>query len=88
MPKIYPKDLVGLLSKILQAALLVIFVRLLLVIYLHQFANVKWNNSYSSFFTLRNGVRQGGVLLAILYSLNVDNLFKELRTSGLLMLGE
>ena len=31
---------------------------------------------------MRNGVRQGGVLSAILYCLYVDNLFKELRKSG------
>ena len=71
-----------LFRKLLLAGLPVIFVRLLLVIYLHQYANVKWNNTYSSMFTLRNGVRQGGVLSAILYCLYVDNLFKELRKSG------
>ena len=71
-----------LFRKLLQAGLPTIFIRLLLVIYLNQFANVKWNNSFSSMFTLRNGVRQGGVLSAILYCLYVDGLFKELRKSG------
>ena len=71
-----------LFRKLLQAGLPTIFIRLLLVIYIKQFANVKWNNSYSSMFSLRNGVRQGGVLSAILYCLYVDGLFKELRVSG------
>ena len=71
-----------LFRKLLLAGLPVIFVRLLLVIYLHQYANVKWNNSFSDMFSLSNGVRQGGVLSAILYCLYVDNLFKELRRSG------
>ena len=71
-----------LFKKLLHAGLPVIFVRLLLVIYLNQFANVKWNSSYSNIFSLSNGVRQGGVLSAILYCLYVDGLFKELRNSG------
>ena len=71
-----------LFRKLLQAGLPTIFIRLLLVIYIKQFANVKWNNSYSSMFSLRNGVHQGGVLSAILYCLYVDGLFKELRVSG------
>jgi hypothetical protein len=29
--------------------------------------NVKWNGQVSSWFTLANGVRQGGVISAILY---------------------
>ena len=71
-----------LFRKLVEAGLPLIFVRLLLTIYLHQFANVKWNNSFSQMFTMHNGVRQGGVLSAILYCLYVDGLFKELRNSG------
>ena len=71
-----------LFKKLVHAGLPVIFIRILLVIYLHQFANVKWNNLYSNIFTLCNGVLQGGVLSAILYCIYVDSLFKELRKSG------
>ena len=71
-----------LFRKLIRAGLPDIFTRLLLVIYLNQFANVKWEHSYSNMFSLRNGVRQGGVLSAILYCLYVEGLFKELRKSG------
>ena len=71
-----------LFKKLLHAGLPAIFLRLFLVIYLNQFANVQWNNQYSDMFTLRNGVRQGGVLSAIFYCLYVNELFTELRRSG------
>ena len=71
-----------LFKKLVSAGLPTIFIRLLLVIYINQFANVKWNNVYSDMFTLRNGVRQGGVLSAILYCIYVNGLFTELRQSG------
>ena len=71
-----------LFRKLIDAGLPDIFIRLLLVIYLNQFANVNWNNSFSNMFNLRNGVRQGGVLSAILYCLYVEGLFKELRKRG------
>ena len=71
-----------LFKKLIQAGLPLIFVRLLLFIYMKQYANVKWNNSYSSMFSLSNGVRQGGVISAILYCFYGNMLFTELRRSG------
>ena len=47
-----------------------------------QYANVKWNNTYSDMFSLSNGVRQGGVISAILYCFYGNDLFKILRYSG------
>ena len=49
-----------LFKKLISAGLSVIFVRLLLFIYMKQYANVRWNGSYSSLFSVKNGVRQGG----------------------------
>ena len=46
------------------------------------YANVKWNDMFSAFFTLTNGVRQGGVISAILYCFYGNSLFAELRRSG------
>ena len=55
-----------------------------MVIYMFQYANVRWNGLLSDIFSLCNGVRQGAILSGILYCFYVNNLFKLLRsrTSG------
>ena len=58
-----------LFRKLIKAGLSLIFVRMLLFIYIMQTANVRWNGEVSSMFNLANGVRQGGVISAILYFL-------------------
>ena len=60
----------------------VIFLTLLRFIYMMQIANVKWNGDISSQFSLGNGVRQGGVISAILYCFYVNDLFTLLRQRG------
>ena len=71
-----------LFKKLLVAGLPAIFIRLLIFIYVNQFANVSWDGSFSSIFSLTNGVRQGAVLSAILYCFYVNDLFKTLRRNG------
>ena len=71
-----------LFSKLLDAGLPLIFLRLLMFVYMKQYANVKWNNEYSAMFSLANGVCQGGVISAILYCFYGNQLFDELRRSG------
>jgi len=44
--------------------------------------SVLWNNVLGDFFAVNCGVRQGGVLPAILLSIYVDDLIDELRNSG------
>ena len=66
-------------KKLICAGLSLVFVRLLIFIYINQFANVWWNGVFSEFFQLRNGVRQGAVLSAIFYCIYVNDLFKILR---------
>ena len=66
--------------KLLDEGLSKIFLRLLIFIYMFQFANVRWNDLFSNVFSLCNGVRQGAVLSGILYCFYVNNLFKLLRT--------
>ena len=56
-----------LFQKLLQEGLSRIFIRILIVIYIFQFANVRWNGILSSIFSLCNGVRQGAILSGILY---------------------
>lgn len=43
---------------------------------------VKWNDCTSIFVTLTAGVRQGGVLSPVLFSIYMDTLCERLRTSG------
>ena len=69
-------------KNLLDAGLPAIFIRLLIFIYVNQFANVSWDGSLSSIFSLSNGVRQGAVLSAILYCFYVNDLFKILRRNG------
>ena len=65
--------------KILCAGLSLIFVRLLIFIYANQFANVRWNGTFSEFFRMLNGVRQGLILSALFYCIYMNDLFKILR---------
>ena len=60
-----------------------IFLRLLLVIYKNQQCSVKWAGKYSQLFGVSNGVRQGAVSSAILFSVYIDELFSLLRKSKL-----
>jgi len=45
-------------------------------------SSVLWNNVLGDIFAVNCGVRQGGVLSAILFSIYVDDLIDELRNSG------
>ena len=40
---------------------------------------VTWNGNYSAEFNIKNGVKQGAVLSALLYCVYVDDLFLRLR---------
>ena len=44
-----------------------------------QTANVRWNNEFSNYFNISNGVKQGAILSAILYCVYTNGLFQELR---------
>ena len=60
-----------------------IMIRFLMYMYEIQVATVKWNNCYSMEFNIKNGVKQGAVLSALLYCIYVDELFNLLRKSHL-----
>ncbi len=64
-----------LFKKLLQRDLPDIYIRLLLVMYRQQVANVKWNGEYSETFNLLNGVKQGAVLSAILFCVYMNDLY-------------
>ena len=50
-----------------------------MVMYKKKCANVKWNGVTSSRFAIKNGVKQGAVLSAILFCVYIDELFPVMR---------
>ena len=56
--------------------------RLLLNMYRNQKIRVKWNDAFSEYFTVKNGVKQGGVISPSLFCLYLDGLIQELRENG------
>jgi len=47
------------------------------------YACVRWGNTYSSWFQISAGVRQGGILSPVLFAVYMDPLIKQLRRLGL-----
>ena len=60
-----------------------VFLRLIMVIYLCQVCCVNWNNCKSANFTVINGVRQGAVASPLYFNVYIDDLFMEMKKSGL-----
>ena len=60
-----------------------LFVRLLLHIYCNQNCIAKWNGASSDRFSVSNGVRQGAVSSAVLFSVYIDDLIQLLKKSRL-----
>jgi len=57
-------------------------IRFLLGSYLNQQLCVKWKNSFSESFKVSNGVKQGGILSPILFTIYMDELLSRLSKSG------
>ena len=71
-----------LFKKLIIKGVPIVYVRLLIVIYRRQSANVRWNDDTSYIFPLSNGVKQGAVLSAILFCVYVNDLYILLRKRG------
>ena len=72
-----------LFKKLLKGGISVIIVRILLFWYSKQEICIKWRNETSSCFTISNGVRQGGILSPVLFSIYMDDLSVLLSRSGI-----
>ena len=72
-----------LFSTLLDRKVECLFLRLMLFIYRNQSCNVKWCGEYSHRFNVSNGVRQGAVSSAILFSVYIDELLLLLQRSRL-----
>ena len=55
-----------------------LLIRCLLYMYTNKHLNVSWNNSMSLYFSTTNGVKQGGALSPILYSIYIDEMLTRL----------
>lgn len=73
---------VKLFNKLLNKKMCPITVRLLLNMYLNQKIQVKWNGKLSQPFDVTNGVRQGGVLSPLFFSIYMDDLLLKLKNAG------
>ena len=71
-----------LFEKLLQRNLPPAIVRLLLSWYSSQQLKVRWCNDLSDPFSTSNGVRQGGVLSPILFTIYIDDLLTTLENNG------
>ena len=71
----------SLFKKLIDRNVPLVVVRLLVHWYRHQTLCVKWGRNTSSFFTVTNGVRQGGILSPFLFTLYVDDLSHRLNNS-------
>ena len=67
-----------LLNKLLDRKMPECLIRLLMVWFSTQTFTVHWGNSYSSRFSVSNGVRQGGILFPVLFNVYVDDLSVQL----------
>ena len=60
-----------------------IYLRLLMTIFEEQEMRIRWKKSVSDYFTITNGVKQGGVLSHVLFSIYLDLLIAQIRHLGL-----
>ena len=68
-----------LLNILLSKKLTICIIRMLLDCYIRQESRASWSSCYSDYFTMSNGVKQVGVLSAILFTLYLDKLLIRLK---------
>ena len=73
----------GLFMKLLQRGVPLIFLDLIIHWYANLSCRVRWGSSYSDWFSIMAGVRQGGILSPIFYCIYVDELVQILSEAGI-----
>ena len=77
----------GLLLKLLERRASIYFVKVLHNWFEKSFCAIKWNNILSEPFKILAGIRQGGILSPVLFSIYVDNILVKLRKLSCFMFG-
>lgn len=76
-------NLFTLFHKLRQRKMCPIYLKVLINMYRSQVVRVNWNGCESSGFSVNTGVKQGGVLSPLLFTVYLDDLLKELREAGI-----
>ena len=71
-----------LFNELLKRDISPLVLRLLLYMYTSQCLRVKWGHTLSDCFTVKNGVKQGGVLSPILFAIYTDGMLQKLESTG------
>ena len=74
---------VGLFQKLLQRRVPMVFLNLLIMWYSDLKCRVRWGDTLSDWFSVKSGVRQGGVLSPVFYCIYVDELVDILSRMGI-----
>ena len=72
----------ALFTKLLDAGLPPVGIRVLMYVYEEHVAWVRWGDTKSDTFSILNGTRQGSMISPVLWSLYLDMMMKELRDQG------
>lgn len=72
----------SLFKELIKRNLPAIVVRALINVYCNQKVRVVWNNNFSEWFSIVNGVKQGAIISPILFCVYFDNLLLELQRVG------
>ena len=68
-----------LFQKLIDKGMCPLVVILLFHVYTNQKVQVRWNDVISNQFSVKNGVRQGGVMSPLLFGVYMDGLLEELK---------
>ena len=72
----------ALFTKLVKRKIPLCFLRLIVYWYSNLMSNCRWKNSFSDYFSVPSGVRQGGILSPYFWAIYVDDLILKLRNSG------